>query len=419
LANKRTKTAPLTILFLVMPYGINLGFISVTLPYILTHHGFAVSSAASITAVALFGNVWRFLWAPFTDLTLSLHKWYVIGLCFCASTICLLCIVPIDKTASGLLIAIVLISHIAATFVLSPVGGFMAKTVDQEKKGRAGGWYQAGNVGGTGIGGGAGLWLFTHYSLPISVATLSAAMLLFVIALYFVPHVPAPKEKTMKEEFKIIAADLKELFGSRVAVFTIVVILTPIGIGAASFLWSSVGFDWKANANTIALITGVLSGLVSVVGCIAGGWAVDKLGRWWAFFGAGTLMATITLVMSISPFIPIYYTGGVLTYAFANGCVNAAFSGVVLLAIGKGLASTKYALLSSLGNIPVVYMTAFDGWIHDRYNIKTMLLGETFLGLGFVALFLFLLSRFVIRKAVKPRMAYAEQPAVRQHEHDK
>ena len=30
-------------------------------------------------------------------------------------------------------------------------------------------------------------------------------------------------------------------------------------------------------------------------------------------------------------------------------------------AIGRGAASTKYAALSSLGNVPVVYMTAVDG----------------------------------------------------------
>ncbi len=34
-----------------------------------------------------------------------------------------------------------------------------------------------------------------------------------------------------------------------------------------------------------------------------------------------------------------------------------------LFAIGRGAASTKYAALSSLGNVPVVYMTALDGWV--------------------------------------------------------
>jgi len=41
---------------------------------------------------------------------------------------------------------------------------------------------------------------------------------------------------------------------------------------------------------------------------------------------------------------------------------------VLLSAIGRGAASTKYAALSSLGNVPVVYMTGVDGWAHDRFG---------------------------------------------------
>ena len=62
-------------------------------------------------------------------------------------------------------------------------------------------------------------------------------------------------------------------------------------------------------------------------------------------------------------------------------------------AIGKGGGSTKYALLSSISNIAVVYMTAFDGWLHDEYSVVVMLLGEALLGVVFVCVFLFILYR--------------------------
>jgi predicted 3-demethylubiquinone-9 3-methyltransferase (glyoxalase superfamily) len=66
----------------------------------------------------------------------------------------------------------------------------------------------------------------------------------------------------------------------------------------------------------------------------------------------------------------------------------AAFSAVVLFAIGRGAASTKYATLSSLGNIPVVYMTASNGWVHDRFGTAWMLHSEALLAIAcvFVAL---------------------------------
>lgn len=391
-------TEPSTLLFLVLPYGISVGFASVTLPFLLIHHGFSVAAAASITALGISANILRFVWAPLTDLTLSLHKWYLIGISFCAATLLLLCLIPLNNNSTGFLTAIVFLSQFASTFVVTPVGGFMAKTVAEEKKGRAGGWYQAGNLGGMGIGGGAGIWLSSHFSYQTAGVILSIAMLACAAALYFVPQVYAEKESTLKDGFKILALDVKDLFRSPITLFTTAMIITPIGIGAASSVWSSVATDWHATADTVALVTGVLSGVVSAIGCVFGGWIADKLGKWWAFFGSGTLMAIVTLVMSFSNFTSSNYVSGVLLYAFMLGFAYAAFSAIVLHAIGKSMASTRYALLSSISNIAPVYMTVFDGWLHDKYNITTMLQGETFLGLGFVIISLFILSQTSVNK---------------------
>lgn len=394
---KQNYTEPITILFLVLPYGTSSGFVSVTLPFLLIQHGFSVATAASITALGISANIWAFVWAPLIDLTLSLHKWYLMGISFCATALVLLCFIPLNNNSTGLLTAIVLFSQIAATFVSAPVGGFMAKTVKEEKKGRAGGWYQAGNLGGLGLGGGAGIWLSVHFSYHTAGIILSILMLVSATALYFVPQVYAEKERTLKEGFKTIAHDVKDLFRSPIVVFTTAMTLTPIGIGAAAYIWSSVANDWKVTPDAVALTTGAMSGCISAIGCVFGGWIADKVGRWWAFFGSGTLMAIVTLVMSISSFTSSTYIIGVLLYAFMQGFAFAAYSAMVLHAIGKGLASTKYALFNSIGNIAPVYMTIFDGWMHDKYNITTMLQGETVLGLGFITISLFALSRFNIK----------------------
>jgi MFS family permease len=384
------------IFFLVLPYGISSGFVSVTLPYFLTQNGFTVATAAGITALGLSANLWRFIWAPLTDLTLSLHKWYGIGISFCSLTLLMLCLIPLHTDATLILTIIVLLSQVASTFVVSPVGGFMAKTIEVGKKGRAAGWYQAGNLGGMGIGGGAGIWLATQFSYQLSVIIISLTMLLCAIGLYYVPQVVADKTTSVKEGFAKMFTEIKELFRSRVAIYTTLLIITPISAGAAAYVWSSVSDNWKVNADTVALVTGVLSGLVSAVGCIAGGWAADKIGMWWSYFGGGLLMAAVTLVMAVSGFNPFTYVAGVLAYAFMIGFSYAAFSAVLLHAIGKGLASTKYALLSSLGNIGPVFMTSLDGWMHDEYGIKGMLLGESVIGIVFVVVFLLALYRFKI-----------------------
>lgn len=396
----RTSTNPVTFLFLSLPYGISGGFISITLPYILVHQGFSVAGAAAITALGLSANIWRFLWAPFADLTLSLHKWYLIGTCLCILTLLPLGFIPLNSDSKGILLITVFISQIAATLVVSPVGGLMAKTVSKERKGRAGGWCQAGNLAGNGLGGGAGVWLYTHASFQMALITLSFVIACCCLALFFVTQVFAEKNNSLKQGFKSIYLDLKGLIRSPVAVFSAVVITTPIGIGACSNVWSSVAGDWQVNANGVALFTGTLSGIVFAAGCILGGWIADKFGRWNAFFGAGLIMAMVTLAMSFLPHLPPIYKIGILLYASMTGVNYAAFSAVILHAIGEGLASTKYALLSSFGNIPLVGMTAFVGWLHDSQGVRMMLLGDTLAGIFFIIVSVLALYILRLRKII-------------------
>ncbi len=331
--------------------------------------------------------------APMTDISFSLHKWYVTGNILCALTLSMLCFIPLETSLTVILTVSVFISQVAANLIVVPVGGFMAKTVPEEKKGRAGGCYQAGNLGGEGLGGGAGIWLTTHFSYQIALITLSMTILICSLALWFVPQVYAEKNILIKEKFRIILADIRSLLKSPVAIYTMIVILLPVGIGAASNLWSSVASDWKVKPDTIALVTGTLNAIVCVAGSVAGGWIADKLGRWLAYFGAGILMAAVTLGMTFFSFRPEAYVIGVLSYAFTFGMANAAFSAIVLHAIGKGMAATKYALISSLGNIPFPYMTMFDGWLHDSYGVRMMLYGETFMGVSFALILLLVLAK--------------------------
>jgi hypothetical protein len=45
------------------------------LSFILTRVGFSVATTAAIVAVGVSANLWRFLWAPVADLTLTARRW--------------------------------------------------------------------------------------------------------------------------------------------------------------------------------------------------------------------------------------------------------------------------------------------------------------------------------------------------------
>ena len=393
-------TKPFYIFLLVLPSFISFGFVSVTLPYLLRQDGFTVIDITGIVGIGLSANIFRFVWGPLADLTLSLRRWYWIGVAACIATLLLLCFIPFTPKESGLLIALVFISQIAGTFVTLPIGGFMANRIKEHHKGRASGWYQAGNAAGAGLGGGAGLWLATHYNIVIADIGLCIACLLSALVVMLIKDVQHDKGKSFGKEIATMGKDLLTMLKIPIVLFVIILLLLPIGTGAATNVWSAIADDWKTNADTVALITGALSGVVGGVASIIGGFVIDRWGNWVGYLGSGILCAIVTLIMAFMPYQPYVYIVGVLMYAFALGLVNAAFSSVILYAIGEKNASTKYALLSSLGNVPVWYMTIFDGWAHDKHNSKYMLVAEAVVGIIFVFICTVVLRQMRAKKLI-------------------
>ena len=384
---------PFVIFFLVFPGGISLGFVSVALPYLLTRQGFSVAETAGIIAIGFSANLWRFIWGPIVDISLSLKKWYWIGLVACIATLLLLCYASFAFKGVVLLSIIVFVSQVAGTFTLLPVNGFMAKCIEEKKKGIASGWYQAGSLAGTGLGGGAGLWLSTHYSVIIAGIVLCAICIVFAFSMLLIKDIQHSAEKKILHEIAGMGKDVFAMLKVPITLFVIILITFPIGSGGAGSLWAAIAQEWKIDADMVALVTGILSGVVSVIGCILGGIIVDRWGIWKAYLGAGAVCAFITLIIALMPLQPAVYIGGVLVYTFGIGLINAAFTAVILFAIGKRNVVTKFSLLVSLGNLPNVYMTAFDGWIHDKYNSRYMLLAEAAIGILSVLVIYWLLQK--------------------------
>ncbi|MBA3960684.1 MAG: MFS transporter [Chthoniobacterales bacterium] len=380
------RSNPITYLFLLLPYGISNGFCSITLPYALVQHGFSVAAAASIVALGLSANIWRFVGAPVVDLTLSLRSWYLIGLTACVASLIGVGAMTLRPKTAVMLTIVVFVSQVGSNLVVIPVGGFIAHTVREEEKGRAAGWYQAGNLGGTGIGGGIGVWIVSQFSFFTAGVTLAAAMIVAALALRFVPDVRPFVSESVGHRIRLMGRDLLDLLRTPIGLLTAILVTSPIGSGAMNNLWSAVAPDWHTGVNTVALVTGVLNGVVGALGCIVGGWMTDRVGRWWAYFGSGVFLAIVAVGMAIAARSSSAFSAGVLAYAFVGGVAYAAFSALVLFAIGRGAASTKYALLSSFGNLPVIYVTAMDGWSHDRYGSAGMLYIEALAGIVAVLL---------------------------------
>lgn len=398
--NQPQYTKPFYIFFLMMPYGISSGFITITLPFLLTKIGFPVALTAGIVAIGISANIWRFVWGPVVDLSLSLHKWYWIALLATITSLMLICFIPFTVKAAALLSGMVFISQVAGTFLCLPVNGFIAKSIREVKRGEACGWYQAGGLAGTGLGGGAGLWLASHYNLTLAGIVLSVASVLFAVVIFLVKDIPHTKERTFVQELSVMGKDIFSMIKFPAALYVIILIAMPIGTGAMANLWSAVAVDWHTGVDTVVLVTGLLCGMVSAVGCVAGGFMADRFGVWNAFLGSGAICALVTFLMAILPYQPAVYIIAVLAYGFCTGLMYAAFTAIIFFVIGKRNVATKYSLLASLGNLPVVYMTTFNGWIHDKFGSKFMLATEAIVGIIFVMLFFLILKRMRYKKMI-------------------
>jgi PAT family beta-lactamase induction signal transducer AmpG len=165
LGNGITKHAhPSIFMFLYLPFGVLTGYVTVTLGYILTNAGIPLFQVAPIISIGLIPNILKFLWAPLIDTTLTVKKWYLLTDFVTAIGIIVTGILPFKVEYLTIITVVVLLTNIANSFIAMATESLVAHDVPDNLKGRAGGWLQAGNLGGLGLGGGAGLWLADNIS---------------------------------------------------------------------------------------------------------------------------------------------------------------------------------------------------------------------------------------------------------------
>src|SRR5436190_2029134 len=232
-------------------------------------------------------------------------------------------------------------------------------------------------------------YAFSAMLCAIGLATLGAVCLACCGALVFIDEPPKfARPPSVLGSIAEVVRDLWHVVRSRAGFLALLICFLPIGTGAATNLWAAIAADWHAPANTVALVSGALGGVASAFGCLVGGYWCDRMDRKKAYWVFGLAQAACMIAMAMSPRTEAVYIGYVLLYAFISGLTYAAFSAVVLEAMGLGAAATKYNLFASLSNMPIAYMTLVDGWAHTRWGAGTMLWAEAAIGAVAVLLFM-------------------------------
>jgi PAT family beta-lactamase induction signal transducer AmpG len=395
--------APWLFGIVILPYGVYSGFVSTALPYLLRKAGLPVDRIASISALALSPSVWYFFWAPLVDFALRRRTWLILA---SASSAALLAAAVLQPLPSGLaLFTALLVAGMALNMLVgSATGGLMATTMPDNLRGRAGGWYQAGNLGGGALGAGVTLWLAPR--IPI------AALAWAVAAMAFLPSLaalgigePPAGSAPGREHLGAILGELGAMFRSRRGLMGLAIFMSPMGAAAAMNLFSGIGVDYHASDRTIILINGFAGGILTAAGSLAGGWICDAIDRRLAYAVAALLSALCSAGMLLAPLTERVFAAGVSLYLFTAGIAYAAFSALDLEVIGSAArsAGTQHTLFTASANLPVVYMTWLDGQGYKRFGPRGLLGTDAFSNIAAAAICLLLIRRSLRAKWLKTK----------------
>jgi PAT family beta-lactamase induction signal transducer AmpG len=416
----RKAPNPFLYFLLFLPFGATSGFIAVVIGKMASNAGLPDSVVAGMVATNTLPHTWKFLWAPLVDTVWTGRGWYTATNLISSAAIITIGFVPMTADNVWLITGLIFINGLATTFVGMCTESLMARLTPPEGRGAAGGWSQAGNVGGSMVGG-FGLMIMNNSDerwLPA--VAIGGGLLACSLALQFVEEPPVTDRghfwdniKTLGTDIYTLLIDKKRARGlpsqwlmpfppvflyvlSGAGILSIALCLMPIGSGGAANLFAVIASDWGATDTTVSFVNGLGSGGAAIVGSLAGGLLSTKMDKRRAYALSGVILALFTFGMAALPRTEILYAAGVLAYYFALGMCYATFTAFVLDIIGHSGGATKYNLFASLANMPIYAMGLFDGYVATEHGRTAMLWVD---GLsGIIGAVLLMAIVFILRK---------------------
>lgn len=390
-----------------IPYGMVGSFVAVILPFLTRKSGISVENIGWFGFAAMIPTTLQFLYAPLVDIGPKRKQWLVIvtvlgGACLCAAMMMKL---PEEK---GAFLAFTIAGQAISGLVGSCNGGLLATTMPDELRGAAGGWLNAGNLGGGAFGTWIALEMINRKAAPLTIGLTIAALMIIpsLAALTIVEQERA--KRSPREVFGTMVGDVWRVAKSRPGWSGMLFCLSPVGTAALVNYFAGVAADYRASDGMVAFVNGPVNGLLTAAGSLIGGYLCDRMNRRGAYLLSGGLTAIVGIVMSFMPTGPMTYAIGVSVYLFVTGFCYAAFSAVVLESIGRAgaAASTQYTLFTAAGNAAIAYVGLVDTRFHHTWGVNGLLRVDAGLNLIGIVL-LSLMIKFVYQRRTEEPAAAA------------
>jgi MFS family permease len=374
-------------------YGVPGAFTAVLMPYLarranldLAHIGWYVT--------LLFVPTWfQFVYAPVVDFWLRRKHWLVLLALVGGASLFVACQMTLPDQVVPFL-GFAFIAQVFSGLIGSCNGGLMAAGLTDAQRGKAGGWYNAGNLSGGGISAWiAAMMTSDGYPAWQFGGVLALMMVGPALVMLFV-HEPLRKmEGTLIDAIARLLGEVKAFLWTKAGITGILLCLSPVGTAALANYFSGVAQDYVTHdlagelaklppdvaaklvdshvAHMIGIVSGLGGQIITAVGSIAGGFICDRTNRRAMYLLSGVLTAIVGLAMALSPTSESTFIYGGLTYALVTGFCYAAFTATVLETIGKDTksASTRYSMFTAAGNVAIAYVGLIDSRFMKHHGV--------------------------------------------------
>ncbi len=359
--------------FLIAPDAvISIGLVTGALTYLLRNEGVDPGRAASIAALIAIPHAIYFFWGPITDFWVRRRTWLVIAAA--AAAIALLAAFYQPSLASSWAIGLLFLSACLGVLAVAACGGIMGALRSELNRRRAGSFYQTGSLVVGAVAVFALVSLSGHFSLRILGWVVAAMIVLPSLAAFAAPPQTLVAGRTARQTLAQVWHEFRSTFLRWEAIPYTLVVTAPCNSGAMIGLLGELARDYGVTGRQVAWINGVAGALLTAAGALAASLIPVRVRAPIAFLAAGLVNASTLAILTLAPLRPATYIVASVLYLFSIGASYALFTAVVLEFLGGSgkSGSSRYSIINSLGNLPVVYMTWLDGRGYAHWGPRGM-----------------------------------------------
>jgi hypothetical protein len=313
-----------------------------------------------------------FLWSPITDFWMRRRTWLMVAAIAAAAA--MIAAFQQPTLAGPWAVGLMFLSACLGQLVVAGCGGMMGTLHSEVNRRRAGSFYQGGSLAFGALAVLVLVSLSGRLSLGI-LGWLAAAM----IALPSLAALASPEQQTVAdagvgEKLLQIGHEFKSTFLRWRAIPYTLTMVFPMCSGAMIALLPGLAADYRISGEQVAWINGLGGALLMAAGALSASLVPARVRAPVSYLALGLVNAATLGVLSLGPLEPFVYFAGTVLFLYTIGAGYALFTAVVLefLGVSGKSGSARYAIINSLGNVPVAYMIFIDGKSYAHWGARAM-----------------------------------------------